>query len=284
MLGRSPALAVPALAFLTVFFVVPLALLVAIGIFPVRGSTIVFDHADLRPYFRYLTDPFYLWVTARTFGMAAAVTLTCLLCGFPFAYLFTRARRFWQALLLSLVVSPILTGTVVRSYGWLVILGRRGLVNDALLRWGIIHAPLHLLFTMQGVIIALAQVMLPFMILPIVGVLARQSPYLHDAAFGLGASRAQVVRHVVLPLSLPGIFAGSALVFVLSFASFTTPALVGGGNFVILPTLIYQQTQQSLDWGILSAISMVLLGTSLLVVWVYSALARGLGLRWADRR
>jgi len=152
-----------------------------------------------------------------------------------------------------------------------------------LLSAGVIGAPLRLLFTMQGVVIALTQVMLPFMVLPVISVLARQNPSLYDAAVGLGASRAQAVRHVILPLSLPGILAGSALVFVLAFASFTTPALVGGGNFIILPTLIYQQTQQSLDWGVLSAISFVLLGTSLLVVWGYSALVRRLGLGWAEQ-
>lgn len=283
MLGRSPALLVPVLLFLVGLFVLPLLLLAAIGVFPVRGTAIVWQRPDLGPYLQYVTDPFYQKVTLRTLEMAAAVTLACLVLGFPFAYLFTRVGPVWQSLLLVLVISPILTGTVVRSYGWLVILGRRGLLNDLLLRLGVIEAPLRLLFTMQGVIIALAQVMLPFMVLPIMSVLTRQNPSLYDAALGLGASRAQVVRHVMLPLSLPGILAGSALVFVLAFASFTTPALVGGGNFIILPTLIYQQTQQSLDWGVLSAISFVLLATSLLVVGAYSALARSLGMGWADR-
>ncbi len=283
MLGRSPALIAPALVFLIGLFVLPLMFLAAIGIFPVRGATIVWERPDLAPYLRYVTDPFYQHVTLRTLGMAAVVTLACLVLGFPFAYVFTRVRAPWQTVLLVLVISPILTGTVVRSYGWLVILGRRGLLNDLLLSLGLIDTPLRLLFTMQGVVIALAQVMLPFMVLPIVSVLARQNPSLYDAALGLGASRAQAVRHVVLPLSLPGILAGSVLVFVLAFASFTTPALVGGGNFIILPTLIYQQTQQSLDWGVLSAISFVLLGTSLVVVWAYSMLARRVGLAWADR-
>ncbi len=283
MLGRSSSLVVPAVVFLVGLFVLPMILLAAIGVFPVRGMTIVWERPDLAPYLRYVTDPFYQRVTLRTIMMAAAVTLACLVLGFPFAYLFTRVRPVWQTLLLVVVISPILTGTVVRSYGWLVILGRRGLLNDLLLRLGVIDAPLRLLFNMQGVVIALTQVMLPFMVLPIVSVLARQNPSLYDAALGLGASRAQAVRHVVLPLSLPGILAGSALVFVLAFASFTTPALVGGGNFLILPTLIYQQTQQSLDWGVLSAISFVLLGTSLLVVWAYSALVRSLSLEWAER-
>jgi len=283
MLGRSSALVLPALLFLLGLFVLPLVLLAAIGVFPVRGTTIVWERPDLAPYLRYVTDPFYLRVTVRTLGMAAAVTLTCLALGFPYAYAFTRVRPAWKTLLLLVVVSPILTGTVVRSYGWLVILGRRGLLNDLLLSAGVIGAPLRLLFTMQGVVIALTQVMLPFMVLPVISVLARQNPSLYDAAVGLGASRAQAVRHVILPLSLPGILAGSALVFVLAFASFTTPALVGGGNFIILPTLIYQQTQQSLDWGVLSAISFVLLGTSLLVVWGYSALVRRLGLGWAEQ-
>ncbi len=283
MLGRSSSLVVPAVVFLIGLFVLPMILLAAIGVFPVRGMTIVWGRPDLAPYLRYVTDPFYLRVTLRTIMMAAVVTLACLVLGFPFAYLFSRVRPVWQTLLLVLVISPILTGTVVRSYGWLVILGRRGLVNDLLLRLGVIDAPLRLLFNMQGVVIALTQVMLPFMVLPIVSVLARQNPSLYDAALGLGASRAQAVRHVLLPLSLPGILAGSALVFVLAFASFTTPALVGGGNFLILPTLIYQQTQQSLDWGALSAISFVLLGTSLLVVWAYSVLVRSLSLGWADR-
>ncbi len=283
MLGRSPALLAPALLFLAALFVLPLIFLAAIGVFPVQGTTIVWQRPDLGPYLRYVTDPFYLRVTLRTLEMAAAVTLACLVLGFPFAYLYTRVRPVWQTLLLVLVISPILTGTVVRSYGWLVILGRRGLLNDLLLRAGLIDAPLRLLFSMQGVVIALTQVMLPFMVLPIISVLTRQNPSLADAALGLGASRAQVVRHVIFPLSLPGILAGSALVFVLAFASFTTPALVGGGNFIILPTLIYQQTQQSLEWGVLSAISFVLLGTSLLVVWAYSAVARALTLGWADR-
>jgi len=283
VLGRSPTLVVPAVLFLIGLFVLPLLLLAAIGIFPVRGTTIAWERPDLAPYLRYVTDHFYQRVTLRTLGMAAVVTLACLLLGFPFAYVFTRVRPLWQTVLLVLVVSPILTGTVVRSYGWLVILGRRGLLNDLLLQLGLIDTPLRLLFTMQGVVVALAQVMLPFMVLPIVSVLTRQDPSLYDAALGLGASRAQTVRHVVLPLSLPGILAGSAFVFVLAFASFTTPALVGGGNFIILPTLIYQQTQQSLDWGALSAISFVLLGTSLVVVWGFSALARRLSLAWADR-
>jgi putative spermidine/putrescine transport system permease protein len=283
MLGRSPLLALPAVAILAVLFVVPLLLLAAIGILPVRGTAIQWGWPDLSPYARYLVDPYYRGVTLRTLWMAVAVTVACVTLGFPYAYVFSRTRRAGQTMLLALVISPILTGTVVRSYGWLVILGRRGLLNDALRALGLIDEPLRLLFTMPGVIIALTQVMLPFMVLPIVSVLARQDPFLFEAALGLGASRAQAVRHVVLPLSLPGILAGSALVFVLAFSSFTTPALVGGGNFVILPTLIYQQTQQSLDWGILSAISFVLLGTSLVVIWAYGALSRALALRWVER-
>lgn len=283
MLGRSSALVLPALLLLLGLFVLPLLLLAAIGVFPVRGTAIIWQQPDLAPYLHYLTDPFYRWVTLRTVGMAAAVTLACLALGFPYAYAFTRVRTVWQTALLILVISPILTGTVVRSYGWLVILGRRGLVNDLLIGLGVIEAPLRLLFSMSGVVIALTQVMLPFMVLPVISVLARQNPSLYDAALGLGASRAQAIRHVILPLSLPGILAGSVLVFVLAFASFTTPALVGGGNFIILPTLIYQQTQQSLDWGVLSAISFVLLGTSLVVVWAYSVLVRRLGLSWAER-
>lgn len=283
MVGRSPALVAPALLVLAAFFVAPLLLLAAIGVLPVDGTKIMWQRPDLRPYLHYVTDPFYLRVTLRTVEMAVGVTLATLFLGFPFAYLFTRLRTTGQMALLVLVISPILTGTVVRSYGWLVILGRRGLLNDLLTGLGLITAPIRLLFSMPGVVIALTQVMLPFMVLPIISVLARQNPSLVDAAYGLGASRAQVVRHVVLPLSVPGILAGSALVFVLAFASFTTPALVGGGNFIILPTLIYQQTQQSLDWGILSSISFVLLGTSALVVWMYSTLMRRVGMAWIDR-
>ncbi|HXF81874.1 MAG TPA: ABC transporter permease [bacterium] len=283
MLGRSSALVLPALLFLLTLFVLPLLVLAAIGIFPVRDTAIVWERPDLVPHVRYLTDPFYRWVTLRTIGMAAAVTLSCLALGFPYAYAYSRVGAVWQTALLILVISPILMGTVVRSYGWLVILGRRGLVNDLLVRLGVVEAPLRMLFSMSGVVIALTQVMLPFMVLPIISVLARQNPLLYDAAVGLGASRAQTLRHVVLPLSLPGILAGSVLVFVLAFASFTTPALVGGGNFIILPTLIYQQTQQSLNWGVLSAMSFVLLGTALAVVWAYSMLMRRLGLRWVER-
>lgn len=282
MLGRSSVLVLPALLLLLGLFALPLLLLAAIGVFPVRGTAILWERPDLTPYLRYLTDPFYQWVAMRTVGMAGGVTLACMTLGFPYAFVLTRARPVWRTALLILVISPILTGTVVRSYGWLVILGRRGLVNGLLVGLGLIEAPLRLLFSMTGVVIALTQVMLPFMILPIFSVLVRQNPSLYDAALGLGASRAQAIRHVILPLCLPGILAGSVLVFVLAFASFTTPALVGGGNFIILPTLIYQQTQQSLDWGVLSAISFLLLGISLCIVWAYSVLVRRLGLRWTE--
>src|SRR5947209_18682760 len=133
-------------------------------------------------------------------------------------------------ILLHLVVGyTLLTVNGVLSYGWLVILGRRGLLNDLLLSAGVIDAPLRLLFTMQGVVIALTQVMLPFMVLPVISVLVRQNPSLYDAAMGLGASRAQTVRHVILPLSLPGILAGPAPVFCLSFVAFTHPDSPCGG-------------------------------------------------------
>src|SRR2546428_4266833 len=235
MLGRSSALVLPALLFLLGLFVLPLVLLAAIGVFPVRGTTIVWERPDLAPYLRYVTDPFYLRVTVRTLGMAAAVTLTCLALGFPYAYAFTRVRPAWKTLLLLVVVSPILTGTVVRSYGWLVILGRRGLLNDLLLSAGVIGAPLRLSFTMQGVVIALTQVMLPFMVLPVISVLARQNPSLYDAAAGAGAPRALAGPHALLPPTPPGTSGRSGPVLQLALSAFTPPPPCGRGRFTLCP-------------------------------------------------
>ncbi|HEV8311248.1 MAG TPA: ABC transporter permease [Methylomirabilota bacterium] len=262
-------LVLPATLFLVVYFVVPLAMLFwwsfrAPG---VSGPT-------LANYQRFLSDRFLLdtlWLSLR---LSLEVTLITLVLGFPLAYLYTRLGPPWQLAILFITLLPLLTSAVVRSFGWIVILGKQGLINAALVGSGLVEAPVRLLFTVEGVRLALAQVQLPFMLLPLINVMEQLDPSLEQAAISLGASQARAFWRVTVPLCLPGIMAGAILNFALTISAFITPAMVGGGSFTVMPTLIYQSAIVTLDWATAATTALILLVVALLVVWVGMAVAR----------
>jgi ABC-type spermidine/putrescine transport system permease subunit I len=164
-----------------------------------------------------------------------------MLLGYPLALGIVRARPSRRPLLLTLVLTPLLIGGVVRSYGWILILDERGLLNRALLATGLIEHPLQLLFNFTGVVAAMVEVLIPFFILPLMGSLSRIDPLLESAARGLGASRLRTFLSVTLPLSLAGVTAGGVIVFSLALNIFVVPRIVGGPRFLVLATLAYQQ-------------------------------------------
>jgi putative spermidine/putrescine transport system permease protein len=178
----------------------------------------------------------------------------------------------WGRALLVLVISPTLMSAVVRSYGWIIILGGNGVINTILREIGIIQAPIRFLFNFSGVTIGLTQVLLPFMVLPIISVLMRQDLSLTEAAENLGATKTQVLSRITLPLSLPGVLAGGTLVFVLAYSHFAVPQLLGGGSFLVNSTLVYQQATGVVDYGGAAALSMILMISSLLIVLVSNVL------------
>jgi putative spermidine/putrescine transport system permease protein len=176
------------------------------------------------------------------------------------AYVLARTRsRHLRGILVTLLLVPLMTSVVVRSYGWMILLANNGLVNKALLALGVIQSSVQLLFNTTGVVIALVAILLPYMILTLMPVIQNIPPSLEEASQSLGASPWRMFRDVVIPLSLPGVGAGSILVFVLTIAAYATPRLVGGSRLLVMPIFVYDQTMALLNWPFASATSFILL-------------------------
>lgn len=230
------------------------------------------DAITLRPPDQSL----YLTVLQRTIVTSAAVTLLCLLLGFPVAFFVANAPPARGNLLMILVLLPLWTSLLVRSAAWIVLLQDQGLVND-LLQWaGLTDRPIHLIFNRPGVIIAMTHVQLPFMILPIIATMKSIPPSYMRAAMSLGAHPAIAFWKVYLPQTIPGVAAGTLLVFIMSLGYYVTPALVGGASEQMLAYFIAFNTTSSANWGLAAALGVLLLGATAVLYFVYSRLA-GMG-------
>jgi putative spermidine/putrescine transport system permease protein len=274
--GRRALLIVPGLLFILVMFLYPLGSLVATS---VRG-----DHGlTVAHYQRIWTVPAYTRILGNTLLMAMVVTGLCLLLGYPVAYRLTTARGRWRALLLICILMPFWTNLLVRAYGWMVILHPQGLINAALTSTGLIGNPIPLVHNTTGVVIGMTQVMLPYMVLPIAAVMEGMDPRLLQAASSLGAPPWRTFLHVFLPLTLPGVFAGVLLVFIISLGFFVIPALLGGTRDILVAQLIQFNISTVLNWGFAAALSTVLLTTTLVVYGLAHRWLR-LGALWGQAR
>lgn len=213
-------------------------------------------------YVRVLTEPLYLRVLARTVWIGVGCALLSLAVGYPVAMLMARGGRLGRLAAICVLV-PLWTSVLVRSYAWIVLLERNGIVNQVLRQAGLTIQPLRLLYNDGAVFVAMTHVLLPFMILPIANALKNTSPDLPRAAANLGAGPIRVFWAVTFPLSLPGVFAGCLIVFVTSLGFYITPALLGGPQTLMIATLIGQQALDTLDWPFAGALSLVLLSMSL---------------------
>jgi putative spermidine/putrescine transport system permease protein len=182
--------------------------------------------------------------------------------------------RLGHALLLMAVMAPLLTGVVVRTFAWIVILGRQGIINATLQSLGVIDTPLKLLYTQFGVVIALAQVQMPLMTLPLITALGRIDPNLDDASCSLGAGSWRTFFRIVVPLSLPGVIAGCTLTYAAAITAFITQSLIGGGQMLFMPMYLYQQASTLQNWPFAAAISIIFLLAVLAVVSVFTTLGR----------
>jgi putative spermidine/putrescine transport system permease protein len=261
-------LAAPLATFLALFLA-PLLNLLVLSFFRFDRTTGALAEATLQNYVKFLSDPFYLGILWRTLKLALLTTLTTLLLGYPVAYHLTRCSGRTRAYLTLLIVAPLLVSVVVRSFGWLVILGPHGLVNSVLTGLGIVSDPLRLLYTETAIVIGLTHVFLSFMVLSVAASLGRIDPALIRAAQNLGASERQAFVRVVLPLSLPGVAAGSLIVFTLAASAFITPALLGGPRVKVMSYLAYQQTLLLSDWPYGGAIAFILLALTGLCAFLY---------------
>ena len=271
LVDRWAALAIPVLVFLLVCFLAPLVIMAMRSITDLPAGS---EGDPLTNFRRFFGGEANLRVLGNTFWIAGMSTLACLLIGYPYAYLMRLATPRWAGLLLIAVLVPFWSSLLVRTYAWQVILRDTGLINSTLQGWGLIDQPLDLYQTTTGVLLGMTQILLPFMVLPLFTTMARIDPELTKAAANLGASPTRAFVRVFLPLSIPGVLAGSLLVFVLALGFYITPALLGSPQNTMLSAFIATRVQQQLDWGLASAMAMVLIGVTLIVLFLASRVIR----------
>lgn len=220
----------------------------------------------MKYYIKFFSDGFYRGILLNTLYTAFKVTIFSLLLGYPTAYFIARTKLKIKNFLLVATVFPFLVSALVRSYGWMVILGDTGLLNQILIKLHLISKPLKILYTMNAVTIGLVHLLIPYMILSIASVVQNIDPNLESAAESLGANRFDTFRKVIFPLSAPGVITGCLLVFTVSMTAFVTPKLLGGPRVKLMSTMVYQEVQLTFNWSMASTISFVLLFTILLVL------------------
>jgi spermidine/putrescine transport system permease protein len=257
----------PGWLWMILLFAAPFVIIMAYS-FLTRGVYGGVEHPWTADSYQRLIDPLYLRIFLRSFLMALAATLLCLLLAFPAALFITRASRH-KNLYLQLVMLPFWTSFLVRTYAWMFLLRDTGLINTALLKMGLIHAPLPLLYNDGAVLLGLVYGYLPFMVLPIYATLERLDPSLPEAAADLGARPVTALFSVLVPLSRPGIIAGAVLVFIPCLGAYLTPDLLGGGRTVLIGNLVQNQFTTARDWPFGSAVSILLMALVTLVLWVF---------------
>jgi putative spermidine/putrescine transport system permease protein len=255
----------PALAYLVLLFFVPIAILAGVSVLKYQGGLIVREFT-LGHYVKFLTDSFYLYILQSTFRIAVTVAVCTTLLGYPVAYLLARTRSRWKGLLLALVLAPELSGVVLRTYGWVVILEDRGLVNTLLISWGVVSSPVALVHNTTGVIIGLTHVLMPFAILALMASIQSIDPTLELAAMNLGAGRLKTFLRVTLPLSTPGVLGSFFLTFSISAGAYATPAILGGKGVEVMATMIYTQLLYILNWPFAAAMAVILMFVVLLAM------------------
>jgi putative spermidine/putrescine transport system permease protein len=263
----------PSIILVVATLVPALALLLVNSVYRVVSSrveqVVTFDS-----YRSFFTDPFYGHVVLQGVRLAVTTTVLCLLLGYPAAYAMAKIRRpVWIMVSYVVIFSPLLTSSVVRAYGWLIILGRGGIINWVLEQFHIVESPIRLIFNFTGVTIGLVHFLLPFTVFPILSVLLRLDPAIREAAADLGATRLQTFGRITLPLSASGVYAAALLTFVLAMNAFVTPQLLGGGRVLVLPTVIYQNIS-NLQWPLAAVQSLVLMVLVWVTVFVSNLLVR----------
>jgi ABC-type spermidine/putrescine transport system permease subunit I len=261
-ISKEINLVLPLLAFFLVFFLVPFFYIF------VRSF---WDPAfTLKHYIHIIREPLYITVIINTMKLAFVTTVACLILGYPFSYLLITVNDKVSNRLLAIVLIPFWISLLVRTYSWIVILGRKGLLNNLLVKMNIISEPLTLLYSMKGVVIGMTHILLPYMILSLYSVMRGIDLGLVKAARNLGAGSFNAFLRIFFPLSLPGVAGGCLMVFVMGLGFFVTPALLGGPRDVVISVLIENQVTYILNWGFAFAVAVVLCAISFIIVYFYN--------------
>lgn len=258
-------LSLPAFVLVMLVLIVPFTWLAWMSFYDASGALSAENYARLM-------RPAYVDSFLTTFKVASIVTIVCVILGYPVAYLLSQLREKAAQVMMIFIILPFWTSVLVRTYAWLVLLQRQGLINTWLTNLGVISEPLPLVNNLTGTVIGMVHVMLPFLILPLYASMKTIDPILLRAASNCGASPAQAFRQVFLPLSLPGVATGVALIFVLCLGYYLTPALLGGGRVAMWSTQIADMIAKFANWGAASALSVVLLIVTGTILWIVNAL------------
>lgn len=266
-------LVLPLVVYMCVFYVYPLLRMVMMSFLTPQFT--------LKHYSEFFTN-IYLRALYVTIKVSTIVTLICLLLGYPLSYYLSGLPPRKANILLIFVLVPLWTSVLVRTYTWIMILGRNGIINQTLVKFGLINEPLRMIYNIMGVTIGMVHVMMPFMVLSLYSVMTGIDRSLLKAAANLGARPFEAFRKVFLPLSMPGVFAGSILVFIISVGFFITPALLGGRREIMISMVIEQAVSVFLNWGFASAASFILLFL-ILAIFLISGKIIGFDKLWGKR-
>lgn len=258
-------LVIPGLVLLTVFLVLPLLTVI--------WPTFFAGGFSLDAYTAFFSDAYNRGILGRTIRVALIVTFWSILLGLPAAAYIARMSRKWRSLLMGLVLFPLLTNSVVRSFAWINILGTNGVVNRLLLETGVISEPIRLLYTEFAIIMGSLYLFLPLMITTLVGILENIDSEILEAAQTLGANPFTAFLRVVLPLSIPGIIVGSILVFTGTLTAYTTPQLLGGNQNMMMSTFLYQNAMTLGNWNAASVIALIMIVVTVVVIKGFNRMA-----------
>jgi putative spermidine/putrescine transport system permease protein len=265
---RTPyLLSLPALLLFAAIVIVPLGMTVLLSFHDWGQYKGIEPVLILKNWREVLTDSYFLEMFWRTFRIALLVTLLTALFGAPEAYILNRMKSPWRGIFLLVILGPLLISVVARTLGWALLFGgNSGLLNKALISMGLISAPLPFMFTETGMVVALAHVLMPYMVLAVWAALQRLDPQVENAAVALGAGPVTVLRRIVLPQVMPGILSGAIIVFALAASAFATPAIIGGRRLKVASTLAYDEFLNTLNWPLGAAVAVLLLLVLVLIV------------------
>lgn len=251
-------LSAPGVLALLALVAVPLIMTMSLSFYAPGQAGSIGDQLTLVNYADVLRDEYFHEIFARTFGMAAMVTLLCILIGVPEAYVLSRLSERWRAVSMVIVLGPLLISVVVRTLGWAVLFGSEGVINRMLMASGLVDEPVKLMFTFTGIVIALVHVLVPFMVLAVWASLQKLDRATEQAAESLGAGFTTVLRRIVFPQVIPGVLSGGLIVFALAASAFATPSIIGGRRLKVVPTTIYDEFLGNLNWPLGATLALLL--------------------------
>lgn len=270
--NRTVFLVIPAALIFILFFVAPVVFLLGMAFNPSEVGVVGFSWNDftLETFARFFEKPLYWGALLRSIGLSLLAAVIALLLGYPLAYLVAKEPRPGRAnLYMILILAAMQLDLIIRMYGFMILMGDQGLINDTLMKWGLIADPLPLMYNPFGVVVGMVQLALPFMILSLIGVIQGINPSLEEAARSLGAGTWRTFFTITFPMSMPGVLAGTLLVFAIAIGSYAVPVLMGGWRVLVMPMHIYQQVSEVGNWRFGAAIACILFAVSLAVVFVY---------------